>query len=77
MYRRGTSIVPAEDVTFFSSVDRTGEPGFFLRFLDEANKLPDVIAFKPIIGRIVVPRHRQLSPGVAREIAETAGWNKD
>jgi mRNA interferase HicA len=28
-------------------------------------------------GRIVVPRHRQLSPGVAREIAETAGWNED
>jgi ubiquinone/menaquinone biosynthesis C-methylase UbiE len=38
-----------EDVTFFSSVDRTSEPGFFLRFLDEANKLPDVIAFRPII----------------------------
>src|SRR6516225_9085940 len=38
-----------EDVTFFSSVDRTSEPGFFLRFLDEANKLPDAIAFKPII----------------------------
>jgi ubiquinone/menaquinone biosynthesis C-methylase UbiE len=49
MHRKGTNIVPAEDVTFFSSVDRTGEPGFFLRFLDEANKLPDVIAFKPII----------------------------
>ena len=31
-----------EDVTLFSSVDRTSEPGFFLRFLDEANKLPDV-----------------------------------
>jgi ubiquinone/menaquinone biosynthesis C-methylase UbiE len=39
----------AEEVTNFSAVDRTGEPGFFLRFLDEANKLPDVIAFKPII----------------------------
>ena len=31
------------------SVDRTSEPGFFLRFLDEANKLPEAIAFKPII----------------------------
>jgi ubiquinone/menaquinone biosynthesis C-methylase UbiE len=49
MYRNGTSISPAEDVTFFTSVDRTGEPEFFLRFLDEANKLPDVIACKPII----------------------------
>jgi len=26
-------------------------------------------------GRIVVPRHRELSPGVARAIAKAAGWN--
>jgi predicted RNA binding protein YcfA (HicA-like mRNA interferase family) len=25
-------------------------------------------------GRIVVPRHRELSPGVARSIAKIAGW---
>lgn len=25
--------------------------------------------------RIVVPRHRELSPGVARAIAKLAGWN--
>jgi predicted RNA binding protein YcfA (HicA-like mRNA interferase family) len=25
-------------------------------------------------GRIVVPRHRTLSPGVARAIAKQAGW---
>ena len=25
-------------------------------------------------GRIVVPRHRELSPGVARSIAKLAGW---
>lgn len=25
-------------------------------------------------GRIVVPRHRTLSPGVARGIAKIAGW---
>ena len=25
-------------------------------------------------GRIIVPRHRTLSPGVAREIAKVAGW---
>ena len=25
-------------------------------------------------GRIIVPRHRTLSKGVAREIAEIAGW---
>jgi predicted RNA binding protein YcfA (HicA-like mRNA interferase family) len=29
-------------------------------------------AAKP--GRIVVPRHRTLSPGVARVIAKQAGW---
>jgi mRNA interferase HicA len=26
------------------------------------------------IGTVVVPRHRELSKGVAREIAEIAGW---
>jgi predicted RNA binding protein YcfA (HicA-like mRNA interferase family) len=25
-------------------------------------------------GRIIVPRHRELSPGVARSIAKAAGW---
>jgi mRNA interferase HicA len=25
-------------------------------------------------GRIIVPRHRTLSPGVARAIANQAGW---
>lgn len=25
-------------------------------------------------GRIVLPRHRTLSPGVARQIAKAAGW---
>lgn len=25
-------------------------------------------------GRIIVPRHRDLSPGVARQIAKSAGW---
>src|SRR6516162_10623011 len=39
----------AEDITPFSSVDRTKEPDFFKRFLDEGNKLPGIIASKPII----------------------------
>jgi ubiquinone/menaquinone biosynthesis C-methylase UbiE len=38
-----------EDITLFSSVDRTNEPDFFKRFLDEGNKLPGIIASKPII----------------------------
>lgn len=25
-------------------------------------------------GVVIVPRHRMLSPGVARSIAKTAGW---
>jgi ubiquinone/menaquinone biosynthesis C-methylase UbiE len=28
-----------QDVTNFTTVDHTGDPGFFLRFLDEANKI--------------------------------------
>jgi mRNA interferase HicA len=28
-------------------------------------------------GRIVVPRHRTLSTGVAREVAKIAGWQED
>jgi predicted RNA binding protein YcfA (HicA-like mRNA interferase family) len=27
-------------------------------------------------GRIIVPRHRALSPGVARAIAKEAGWTQ-
>ena len=38
-----------EDITFFSAVDRTKEPDFFRRFLDEGNKVPGIIASKPII----------------------------
>jgi predicted RNA binding protein YcfA (HicA-like mRNA interferase family) len=28
-------------------------------------------------GRIIVPRHSTLSPGVAREIAAIAGWSDE
>lgn len=38
-----------EDITLFSGVDHTGKPDFFKRFLDERNKLPGVVAGKPII----------------------------
>ena len=39
----------SEDVTHFTSVDQTADPAFFLNFLDEANKLPGAIAWKPAI----------------------------
>ena len=38
-----------EDTTHFADVDRTNDPQFFTRFLDEGNKLPAIIASKPII----------------------------
>jgi predicted RNA binding protein YcfA (HicA-like mRNA interferase family) len=34
----------------------------------------DVYKHRDRKGRIVVPRHRVLSPGVARVIAKEAGW---
>jgi ubiquinone/menaquinone biosynthesis C-methylase UbiE len=41
--------MPRQDVTHFTTVDHTADPGFFLRFLDEANKQPGVIAWKSAI----------------------------
>jgi ubiquinone/menaquinone biosynthesis C-methylase UbiE len=42
-------VASPDDITFFSAVDRTKEPDFFKRFLDEGNKIPGIIASKPII----------------------------
>ena len=39
----------SEDATHFTSVDQTADPAFFLKFLDEANKLPGVSAWKAAI----------------------------
>jgi predicted RNA binding protein YcfA (HicA-like mRNA interferase family) len=36
----------------------------------------DVFKHPQRAGRIIVPRHRTLSPGVAREIAKVAGWTR-
>jgi ubiquinone/menaquinone biosynthesis C-methylase UbiE len=38
-----------EDVTLFTEVDRTGDPDFFIRFLDQGNANPDIKRSKPII----------------------------
>jgi ubiquinone/menaquinone biosynthesis C-methylase UbiE len=46
---KGIRMAGPEDITLFSAVDRTEEPGFFKRVLDEGNKLPGIIASKPII----------------------------
>ena len=37
------------DVTHFTTVDHTSDPGFFLRFLDAANKIPGVLAWKSVL----------------------------
>jgi predicted RNA binding protein YcfA (HicA-like mRNA interferase family) len=34
----------------------------------------DVFRHPKLPGMIVVPRHREQSPGVARSIAKSAGW---
>jgi len=39
----------SEDVTLFTEVDRTGDPDFFIRFLDQGNAIPDIQKSKPII----------------------------
>lgn len=41
--------MPNEDTTHFTAVDQTADPGFFARFLDEGNKLPAIVASKPLI----------------------------
>jgi ubiquinone/menaquinone biosynthesis C-methylase UbiE len=41
--------MPNLDVTHFTTVDHTSDPGFFLHFLDQANKLPAVVKWKPAI----------------------------
>ena len=41
--------MPNEDITHFTTVDQTGDPAFFARFLEEANRNPAIIAAKPII----------------------------
>src|SRR5215469_8142990 len=39
----------SEDVTRFTDVDRTKDPQFFTRFLDEGNRIPTIIESKPVI----------------------------
>src|SRR5215470_13494395 len=41
--------MPGQDVTHFTTVDHTSDPAFFLHFLDEANRLPGAIAWKPAV----------------------------
>jgi SAM-dependent methyltransferase len=72
--------MPGENVTDFTSVDHTADPGFFLHFLDEVNKLPGVIAWKPLIldGLRLQPDMRVLAVGCGQgadafELAASVG----
>jgi ubiquinone/menaquinone biosynthesis C-methylase UbiE len=38
-----------QDVTHFTNVDQTADPGFFIHFLQEGNKQPDAIGWKSSI----------------------------
>ena len=38
-----------QDVSLFTEVDKTGDPDFFIRFLDQGNALPDIQRSKGII----------------------------
>jgi hypothetical protein len=42
--------MPNQSVTSFTTVDHTTGPDFFLHFLDEANKLPDAMAWMMLDG---------------------------
>lgn len=42
--------------------------------MDRHGAKHDVYVHETRAGVIIVPRHRILSPGVARDIAKTAGW---
>jgi ubiquinone/menaquinone biosynthesis C-methylase UbiE len=41
--------MPSENVTSFTTVDRTADPNFFLHFLDEVNKLTGITDWKKVI----------------------------
>ena len=41
--------MPEQDVTHFTTVDHTSDPAFFLNFLDQANRVPGVMAWKSTI----------------------------
>jgi ubiquinone/menaquinone biosynthesis C-methylase UbiE len=51
--------MPSEDVTHFTTVDQTANPDFFLRFIEEANKQPAAIRWKPTIVEAL-----RLQPGM-------------
>ena len=39
----------SQDITLFTAVDRSGDPGFFAEFLERGNRVPAVAASKPVL----------------------------
>ncbi len=39
----------SQAITHFASVDHTADPDFFLRFIDEANRQPVALGWKPVL----------------------------
>jgi SAM-dependent methyltransferase len=72
--------MPSQDVTDFTIVDHTGDPGFFRRFLDAGNAIPGIRESKQIIldGLRLAPGQRVLDVGCGMgndvfELAERVG----
>jgi hypothetical protein len=55
----GTGMANSEDITRFTAVDHTQEPDFFRRFLDEGNKIPDIVSSR--CRSTITTRHRSSS----------------
>jgi ubiquinone/menaquinone biosynthesis C-methylase UbiE len=68
---------PVEDVTLFTTVDRTQDPGFFARFLDAGNALASIQASKPLILDALDLRPGQVAIdvgcGTGADVIEMAG----
>jgi ubiquinone/menaquinone biosynthesis C-methylase UbiE len=71
---------PLSDPTLFSSVDSSGDPQFYVRFMDEVHRVPDMASLRrfSIEALDLHPGHRMLEVGCgpaldAAELAERLG----
>jgi predicted RNA binding protein YcfA (HicA-like mRNA interferase family) len=65
-------MMPAQETNRQKVVARLKQEGW----LEEHGREHDKFKHPQRNGRIIVPRHRTLSPGVARQIAKQAGWSE-
>lgn len=71
--------MPNEDTTHFTAVDQTADPSFFARFLDEGNKLPAIVASKPMIieGMRLRGGERVLDVAAAAWVRTCSTWRPE